>query len=522
MAEADIHKTAFRTIDGHFEFVVMPFGLTNAPSTFQAAMNDLLRPFLRNTFGVQLVSDTLLSHRFYTKLSKCKFGVTSVEYLGHVVSVCGVEPNPSKLHVIHEWPVPSSLTELRAFLGLTGFYRRFVRHYSAIAEPLTDLLKSNSFVWPPSAMQAFQALKIAMTSLPVLTLPNFSLPFDLATDASNVAVGAVLSQQGHPIAFFSKKMCSRMQASSTYVRELFAITEAVKKWRHYLLGHTFRIFTDHKILKELMTQPIQTPEQKKWLTKLLGYSFEIYFKPGRENAVADALSRLPVRSSASLAAFSFPQAAIFDQFRFYTNTDVGRAFVHKFCTDPKMQQFFSERGGLLYHRNRLFIPPSSGLAAALLMEFHASPVGGHSGTKATLARLSGSFYWPSMLADVKKFVRECLVCQRNKYSSQAPYGLLHPLVIPDQVWEDISMDFITHLPSSAGKTTIWVVVDRLINSGRRSFGCSAPPWLTAVPIIHNRTAKRRSSIVALRLTFDVSSAEPTRWTQFFTVGRVLV
>ncbi|KAK4389793.1 Retrovirus-related Pol polyprotein from transposon [Sesamum angolense] len=179
LAEADIHKTAFHTIDGHFEFVVMPFGLTNAPSTFQ----------------------------FYAKLSKRKFGVTSVEYLGHVVSVRGVEPDPSKLHVIHEWSVPSSLTELRAFLGLTGL-PSLCAHYSAIAGPLTDLLKSNFFVWLPSAMQAFQDLKTAMTSLPVLMLPNFSLPFYLTTDASNVAVGAALSQQGHPIAFFSEKMCS--------------------------------------------------------------------------------------------------------------------------------------------------------------------------------------------------------------------------------------------------------------------------------------------------------------------------
>ncbi|KAL0288691.1 UNVERIFIED_CONTAM: Retrovirus-related Pol polyprotein from transposon [Sesamum radiatum] len=300
MAESDIHKTAFRTVDCHFEFVVMPFGFTNAPSTFQAAMNDLLRPFLR-----------------------------------------------------------SSLTELRAFLGLTGFYRRFVRHYSAIAGSLTDLLKSTSLVWSPTALQAFQALKTTMTSFPVLMLPDFTLPFDLTTDASNVAIGVVLSQQGHPVAFYSKKLCPRMQASSTY---------------------------------ELVTQTIQTPEQQKWVTKLLGYSFEIHFKSGRKNVVADALSRLPIPSSASMAAFSFPQAAVIDQLRHYfANTDAERALLQKFHSHSKMQQFFSERGGLLYYQDRLFIPPSSGLAPALLAEFHAPPIGGHSRTKATLAHLSGSF-----------------------------------------------------------------------------------------------------------------------------------
>ncbi|KAL0412013.1 UNVERIFIED_CONTAM: Transposon Ty3-I Gag-Pol polyprotein [Sesamum latifolium] len=237
---------------------------------------------------------------------------------------------------------------------------------------------------------------------------------------------------------------------------------SVKKWRQYLLGHTFSVFTDQKSLKELVTQTIQTPEQQKWLTKLLGYSFEIHYKSGRENVVADALSCAPGAVPKFLAAVSSPTAAIFEQLHnFFFASSAGRDLLQKFRSNEKMQHFYSEKDGLLYHNDRLFVPPASGLAQSLLTEFHSSPMGGHSGVKATLARLSVSFYWPGMLTDIKHFVKECIVCQCNKYSPQAPYGLLHPLPIPERVWDDISMDFITHLPPSAGKTIIWVVVDLL-------------------------------------------------------------
>lgn len=321
----DISKTGFRTLDGHYEFLVMPFGLTNAPSTFQAAMNNLLRPFLRkfalvffddilvysptwqtHLTHLQQVIEALARHQFYAKLSKCQFGVSSVEYLGHIISFEGVKADPSKLQAMVEWPTPKNIMALRAFLGLTGFYRRFVLNYATIASPLTDLLKANSFTWSEAADIAFQNLKAAMTNLPLLSLPDFTIPFEVTTDASLTAIGAVLSQNSKPLAFFSKKLTPRLSASSTYVRELYALTEAIKKWRQYLLGSTFKIFTDHKSLKSLMTQTIQTPEQQKWLTKLLGYTYEIHYKPGKENVVADALSRVqesPIEGECALLTF---------------------------------------------------------------------------------------------------------------------------------------------------------------------------------------------------------------------------
>lgn len=198
----DIPKTGFHTCDGHYEFLVMPFGLTNAPSTFQSAMNDLLRPYLRkfvlvffffydiliysftwaaHLAHVEQILNLLLTNNFYAKLGKCTYGVQSVEYLGHIITHQGVQADPT------------SLITLRAFPGLTGFYRRFVQNYATIASPMTDLLKGSTFSWPPSAAQAFLQLKEAMLQLPILAMPYFSTPFEVTTNASGTAVGVVLS-----------------------------------------------------------------------------------------------------------------------------------------------------------------------------------------------------------------------------------------------------------------------------------------------------------------------------------------
>ena len=192
----DTHKTAFRTMDGHYEFLVMPFGLTNAPSTFQAAMNDLLRPYLRRFVLVffddilvysptlqdhlthlELILQLLAQHHFFAKLSKCSFATTQVSYLGHLISSIGVTPDPDKIQAITSWPQPRSLTDLRAFLGLTGFYRKFVHHYATLVSPLTDLLQHKQFTWTSAAQEAFQILQAHMAKIPTLRLPDFQQPF---------------------------------------------------------------------------------------------------------------------------------------------------------------------------------------------------------------------------------------------------------------------------------------------------------------------------------------------------------
>jgi len=216
-------------------------------------------------FTTALWSSTFLTwnkhFRYFSKASfswsyKCSFGQKQVEYLGHMVSSQGVEPVFAKIQAIRQWPSPKSFKALRSFLGLARFYRCFIRGYASIATPLTTLLTCENFKWPPSAQLTFDQLKIAVSSTPVLRLPDFSIPFFPETNASSIGMGVVLTQKGHPIAFFSKAFSPKLLQASTYVRELATITVAVKKWRQYLLGHHFTILTDHRSLKELMTQVI--------------------------------------------------------------------------------------------------------------------------------------------------------------------------------------------------------------------------------------------------------------------------
>ena len=237
MCDEDVHKTAFRTHSGHYEYLVMPFGLTNAPATFQALMNELFRPYLRKFVliffddilvyspswqehlqHVKRVIRVLQNNQLYVKGSECQFGVTEVHYLGHIVSSEGVGVDEEKIQAIVEWPMPRNLKALRGFLGLCGYYRRFIREYSYVAAPLTRLTKKNAFNWDESAQLAFEQLKRVLTTPPVLALHDFNLPFIIECDASATRVGAVLMQRGHPIAFISQELRSPVKWSSAYER----------------------------------------------------------------------------------------------------------------------------------------------------------------------------------------------------------------------------------------------------------------------------------------------------------------
>ncbi|CAJ2633456.1 unnamed protein product [Trifolium pratense] len=360
--EEDVHKTAFRTHEGHYEFMVMPFGLMNAPSTFQSLMNEVFKPLLRKTVLVffddilvyseswqehvmhlEQVLLILQKHGLVANKKKCQFGQQSIEYLGHLINGTGVAVDPNKVVSVTNWPIPKNVKGVRGFLGLTGYYRKFIRNYGKIAKPLTELTKKDAFVWSDEAYKAFESLKKSLTTAPVLALPDFSKEFIIECDASGGGIGAILMQSKRPIAYFSKALGVRNLAKSAYEKELMAVVLAIQHWRPYLIGRKFTVSTDQKSLKQLLQQRMVTADQQNWAAKLLGYDFEIVYKPGKLNRGADALSRI-------------------------------------------------DEGGEL--------------------------------------------------------------CQGISW-------LLQPLPIPERIWEDISMDFITNLPRSKGYEAILVIVDRL-------------------------------------------------------------
>lgn len=471
----DRHKIAFRTHQGLYEWLVMPFGLSNAPASFQSLMNEVFQSQLRKSvlvfFDDILVYSTtwtshlqhlkevlslMRQHTLYAKLSKCCFGFTTVDYLGHTISQEGVHMDKSKVRAVLDWPLPQNLKQLRGFLGLSGYYRRFIKNYATLVAPLTALLKKDAYEWNKPATDAFKALKNAITAAPVLALPNFSKPFMLETDASGTGIGAILSQDKHPITYFSKKLNNSMQHKSAYVRELYAVTEAMAKFRHYILGHKFIIRTDQKSLKALTDQTIQTPEQQKWLHKFLGFDFTIEYKPGKDNIAADALSR------SFFMALSEPVNPLFNAIRAGVAADSTLQAVKIQCLqgifpDP----LYQVKSDMLYWKNKVVVPPNSNIIRTILEEFHSSKLGGHAGITQTKARISSQFVWAHMSKDIREFVSQCLIHQQAKALTTAPAGLLQPLPIPEQIWEDISMDVITCLPPSHGFTVILVVVDRL-------------------------------------------------------------
>jgi len=354
---------------------------------------------------------------------------------------------------------------VRGFLGLTGYYRKFVKDYGKIAKPLTELTKKDGFSWSSTAVEAFNRLKHIMTSSPVLVLPNFSLPFEIECDAAGRGIGAVLMQNKQPVAYFSKALSAGSLSKSVYEKELMALVLCIQHWRHYLLGKAFTVHTDHKSLKHFLQQRVTSPDQQCWLAKLLGYQFEVKYKPGLENKVADALSRchgdVDLKSLIS-----------------YPTWLGGKKLLEEVAKDPAIQKIMTEvqnqqeikagyevKQGVLFYHGRLVISPTSPSIPLLLEEFHSTPSGGHSGFLRTYRRLAENIYWIGMQKRVRDFVRACEVCQRQKYAATTPGGLLQPLPIPNAVWEDVSLDFITGLPKSKGFDAVLVVVDRLSKYG---------------------------------------------------------
>ena len=311
IANADVPKTAFRTRYGHYEFLVMPFGLTNALAVFMALMNKVFQPYLdkfvivfiddilvysrdeeEHTNHLRLVLQTLREKQLYAKFNKCEFWLDQVVFLGHIVSGEGIKVDPKKIEAILNWEPPKNVPELRSFLGLAGYYRRFVKGFSIIAAPLTKLLRKHvEYKWIEACQSSFEELKVKLTTTPVLASPSGTGGFVVYSDASYQGLGCVLMQHGRVIAYASRQLRPYEISYPTHDLELAAVVFALKIWRHYLYGETFQIFTDHKSLKYLLSQKELNMRQRRWLELLKDYDCTIEYHPGKANVLADALSR---------------------------------------------------------------------------------------------------------------------------------------------------------------------------------------------------------------------------------------
>ncbi|KAF8054210.1 hypothetical protein N665_1335s0001 [Sinapis alba] len=289
----------------------MPFGLTNAPAVFMRLMNEVFHDYL-DQFVIVFIDDILIYSRreedhkehlrkvlerlrdrkLFAKFSKCRFWKREIGFLGHRVSEQGVSADPEKIAVVEGWPRPTTASEIRSFLGLAGYYRRFVKGFSSIAKPLTKLTgKDVPLVWDEKTEEAFNKLKEALTTAPVLTLPQPGKIYDVYTDASRVGLGCVIMQENKAIAYASRQLKKHEENYPTHDLEMAAVVFALKIWRSYLYREKVQVFTDHKSLKYLFTQADLNLRQRRWMEFISDYDIQIQYHPGKANVVADALSR---------------------------------------------------------------------------------------------------------------------------------------------------------------------------------------------------------------------------------------
>ncbi|KAK1406152.1 hypothetical protein QVD17_41439 [Tagetes erecta] len=485
VVEEDIPKTAFRTRYGHYEFTVMPFGLTNAPVAFMDLMNRVCMPFLDRSVIVFIddilvysrseeehaghlreVLETLRREKLFAKFSKCAFWLREIQFLGHIVNAEGISVDPSKIEAIKSWASPKTPTEIKSFLGLAGYYRRFIENFSRLAAPMTKLTRKDvKFDWGQEQETAFQILKERLTKAPVLSLPEGTDDFVVYTDASTVGLGCVLMQRGKVIAYASRQLNKHEKEYPTHDLELLAVVFALKIWRHYLYGVRCVIYTDHKSLKYFFDQKDLNMRQRWWLELVKDYECEILYHPGKANVVADALSRKSSHAPLKVKAFRMMlSTSLTNQIR-DAQISALKGDLKKERMVPYVEKLEGNSTGLMTCFGRIWLPRLSKVLTIVLDEAHKSKYSIHPGATKMYHDLRSSFWWPGMRRDIVKYVEKCLTCLRVKAEHQKPYGELQPLEIPMWKWENLTMDFVTKLPKTRrGFDTIWVIVDWLTKS----------------------------------------------------------
>ncbi|WVZ85022.1 hypothetical protein U9M48_031986 [Paspalum notatum var. saurae] len=422
---------------------------------------------------LRIVLARLREHKLYAKFSKCAFWLKEVSFLGHILSKKGVVVDPSKQ--------PETVTEIRSFLSLAGYYRRFIKDFSKTAKPMTSLTKKNAkYVWSSNCEEAFQTLKKLLTSTPVLAQPDVTKPFDVYCDASGSGLGCVLMQEGRVIAYASRQLRKHEANYPTHDLELAAVVHALKMWRHYLLGNTCHIYTNHKSLKYILSQPKLNMRQRRWLELIKDYDLEIHYHPGKTNVVADALSRkahcnviearptvrviccemdeieMPMEQHAELYSLII-EPTIKDEIIVAQKQDKSMAHICEGLDEKKRACFTLDDQGVLWFNNRLVVPKDMELRKRILDEAHSSMFTMHLGSNKMYQDLKQKFWWTRMKREIAKY--------RVKADHLKPAGMLQPLAVPAWKWEDVHMDFIVGLPrTQKGYDSIWVIIDRLTKS----------------------------------------------------------
>lgn len=504
--ERDREKTAFVTPDGLYEFKVLPFGLCSAPATFQRMMDTVLTglkwqtclvylddvvvfsaTFEQHVERLRAVMKAIKSAGLTIKPQKCHFGFHELLFLGHVISSEGIRPDPEKTTAVQKFPKPTDKKAVRRFLGLCAYYRRFVKNFSRIAEPLTRLTKEDMpFVWSSEQENAFNELRTRLQNHPVLGHFDEEAETDIHTDASNLGLGAVLIQwqngEERVIAYASRTLSKAEVNYSATEKECLAVIWAISKFRPYLYGRPFRAISDHHSLCWLANLKDPSGRLARWSLRLQEYDITVVYKSGHKHSDADCLSRAPIESTESthaedvqdcpfLGAVTSSQMAqhqqsdaelrlLIDHLEGRT-VDIPRAFVRNLSS-------FALRNNVLYKRNFersaetfLLVVPSK-LRPEILEACHDDPSAGHLGVSRTFARIRTKYYWPKLLNSVQHYVRTCRDCQRRKTPPLKPAGLLQPIQPPEVPFAKVGMDLLGPFPtSSSGKRWIVVATDYL-------------------------------------------------------------
>ncbi|PIK40396.1 pol polyprotein [Apostichopus japonicus] len=482
--ESDICKTAVTTPFGLYEFTRMPFGLRNAAQTFQRFIDEVTRglPFCYVYIDdILIASESLDQHKQHMRQllrrlhdygvvinpAKCQYGATSLDFLGHRVDAGGIRPLPEKVKAIHDFPAPTTVRELREYLGLLNFYRRFIPRCSELLQPLTDLLsgkkpKTAPVVLNDSASQAFRNSKTELANATLLVHPDHTKPLSLVVDASDTGVGGALQQYQngcwHAIAFFSKKLSATEKRYSTFGRELFAIYLSIRYFRHSLEGRAFYIMTDHKPLTYALKSSSDrySPREIRHLDFVSQFTSDIRHISGKNNVVADALSRADI-SGLDMSASDTPV----DLEQIATEQKNDSELLRLQSSSPerfKEVPLPSSAGTLICDTSkghpRPFVPEK--FRRLIFDKLHSMS---HPGIRATQRLITDRFVWTGINTDVRHWAKTCLQCQRSKVHRHtiAPLGTF---ANPDARFDHVHIDLVGPLPPSNGFTYLLTIIDR--------------------------------------------------------------